>query len=220
MAEIKVTKETAPDEDHQKHIGRFGDWAKRYNSSPMQFTVFRPVQRMTLRSLYTSLGLRDLQTAKILDIGCGTGQLLVRIGKLCPEARLFGVDPADGMIEVAREAVARKNLDIKLSEAYAEDLPYFADTFDAVTTTISFHHWADQKQGLSEVRRVLKPGGTFVLIDITSTGALRTLLAPQDHGRFYTAPELSEILRDAGFETVRSQPLMHLLGSVRCYICQ
>jgi ubiquinone/menaquinone biosynthesis C-methylase UbiE len=205
---------------HHKHVGRFGDWAQRYNFSPLQLTVFGPVQRMTLRALYNSLGFKKLQVAKILDIGCGTGQLLVRIGRLCPDTKLFGVDPAQGMLEVAQKAATHSNAEIQLTEAYAEDLPFFSSSFDAVTTTISFHHWANQKQGLAEVRRVLKPGGTFVLIDIMEGGAFRPLLAPINHGYFHTTRRLTDMLEEAGFKVISSRPLMHLLGSVRCYICQ
>ena len=73
-------------------------------------------------------------------------------------AELTGADPAAGMIDQAR-AAAPGGASVRFVQAFAEELPFPDASFDLVTSTMSFHHWADQRRGLREVRRVLAPGG-------------------------------------------------------------
>ena len=76
-------------------------------------------------------------------------------------------------------------------------------SFDLALTTMSFHHWADQRTALGEVRRVLSSGGIFVLADLLAAGPARILLLRRGWGRFASPAVLDEMLRDAGFEVER-----------------
>ena len=91
---------------------------------------------------------------RILDLGCGDGQLTQRIA--ATGARVLGVDASAQMVAAAR---ARG---IVVDEASAESLPYGIRTFDAVFSNAAFHWVRDQDAMLAEVHRVLKPGGRFV----------------------------------------------------------
>ena len=78
-----------------------------------------------------------------------------------PEAQLFGIDPAERMISEA----TRLNPIATFKVGFAESLPLTDHCTDVVISSLSFHHWADQKKGIQEVARVLKPGGSFCLAD-------------------------------------------------------
>ncbi len=91
---------------------------------------------------------------RILDLGCGDGQLTVRLAAAGPEVR--GVDASPAMVAAAR---ARG---IAADEASAEKLPYPDESFDAVFSNAALHWVRGQDEMMAEVHRVLKPGGRFV----------------------------------------------------------
>jgi ubiquinone/menaquinone biosynthesis C-methylase UbiE len=106
----------------------------------------------------------------VLDVGCGTGALVRELARRLPAGvELAGVDPAPAMIEVAQGAL-RECPNVHLEVASAEQLPFSAARFDLVISTVSFHHWADQAAGLSEISRVLRPPGRLLLADNFATG--------------------------------------------------
>ncbi len=143
--------------DKSEDIESFDRRAGGYEASFTQRLFFDPVQRAVL-----DLAARDAPPENILDIGCGTGRLLRKAAARWPDARLIGVDPADGMIRQARQRTPQATF----FSGQAEALPLPAASFDLITSTNSFHHWADQRQGIREVARTLRPGGQFVLADL------------------------------------------------------
>jgi ubiquinone/menaquinone biosynthesis C-methylase UbiE len=138
---------------------------------------------------------------RVLDIGCGTGLLLRELATRLPGAAvLTGIDPAAGMIEEARAKSADPRL--TYTAGVAERLPFADASFDLVITTTSFDHWADQLAGLTECRRVLAPGGLFVLTDQCSAWLMPTL-AGSRRGRARTPLRATRLLAAAGFRSVR-----------------
>jgi ubiquinone/menaquinone biosynthesis C-methylase UbiE len=97
----------------------------------------------------------------ILDVGCGTGRLLRAATVHWPEAQVFGVDPAEGMVSEAN----RLNPNATFKVAWAESLPFPDQAADMVLSSLLFHHWRNQTKGLQEIARVLRPGGLFCLAD-------------------------------------------------------
>ncbi len=184
-------------------MARFDRWAPDYDQDPRQERFFRPVHARTL-DLISRLGVRP---RKALDIGCGTGALLRALSRLFPETELTGVDAAPGMIRVARQA----GVPATLVQADAEALPFASQVFELVTSTVSFHHWADQRAGLDEVARVLAPGGVFVLTDLHAVGYLRaffTLARRRD--RMHTKDEVTRMLTRAGLRVSGWAPIFDL----------
>ena len=102
--------------------------------------------------------------SRVLDAGCGTGALLRLAADRFPEAELVGADPSAEMIRVANGSDPRGGR-LRFVQAPAEEVPLPSGHFDLALSTISFHHWADQSQGLREVSRVLASGGVFLLAD-------------------------------------------------------
>lgn len=138
---------------------------------------------------------------RILDVGCGTGFLLRQLATRLPNAiELVGVDPARGMVEVARTA-APDDPRLRFLSGVAERLPFPDEAFDLVVSTTSFDHWADQQGGLVECARVLTPVGYLVLTDLFSAALLPTLLfGHRGHAR--TKRRAGELLNAAGFASL------------------
>ena len=147
------------------------------------------------RSPKSNLAIVDLAEFErahvVLDIGCGPG-VAVRAAADHVE-RAVGVDRAPAMVEIATSRSADvPNAEFKLGSA--EALPFDDATFDRVWTIRAFHHWEDRDAGLREVKRVLKPGGRFLIIERQSNGK---------HGLNQAgASALGDALRAAGFSWI------------------
>ena len=99
----------------------------------------------------------------ILDIGCGTGSQLVANRIPVPHGQMVGLDFHLGMVRQAR----RKAEHIDWVQGDGARLPFAADTFDFVTNQFSFHHLQDKPGMIAEVFRILRPGGRFVMTNIS-----------------------------------------------------
>jgi ubiquinone/menaquinone biosynthesis C-methylase UbiE len=131
--------------------------------------------------------------ARVLDVGCGTGLFLRSLaGRLPAAADLIGIDPAEQMLAVARAA----SPDFELHCASAEQLPFPDRSFDLVAGTLSFDHWRDQRVGLAECRRVLRPEGTLVLADLFAAWLWPTTFRCR---RARTPRGAEALLAEAGF---------------------
>jgi ubiquinone/menaquinone biosynthesis C-methylase UbiE len=148
-----------PTTQHEKDIERFDQWASSYEHSWMQRALFDPAHQAALALAAAIVR----QPANVLDVGCGTGKLLRQARTYWPETQLIGVDPAPGMIEVAK----RLTPNATFFPGMAEALPLQDSSVDLALSTISFHHWQDQAAGIREIARVLRPGGHFLLVDMS-----------------------------------------------------
>ncbi|MBI5643092.1 MAG: methyltransferase domain-containing protein [Deltaproteobacteria bacterium] len=117
-----------------------------------------------------TLGFAELKPGDcVLDVGCGTG-VLTRLADLAvgQAGNVVGIDPAAKMIGVAKKNALLQESRAEFRLAVIEDLPFEDNRFDCVLSSAMFHHLPpDLKvKGVSEVHRVLKPGGRFVLVDV------------------------------------------------------
>lgn len=152
---------------HGHDVDRFNRMAEGYDRHWLQRFVFEPVQRTVMDLAAQTVS----QPAAILDVGCGTGRLLRLAEARYPNARLFGVDPAPEMVRQA-EIAAPKGSVIRFQQGVAEKLPFLDAQFDLVFSTLTFHHWDDQAKGISEIARVLAPGGRWLIADIMPAGLI------------------------------------------------
>jgi SAM-dependent methyltransferase len=133
---------------------------------------------------------------RILDVGCGTGANLLMLSKY---GDAEGVDVSEDALAFCRDRGLEK---VKLGAG--EELPYEDGTFDLVTAFDVVEHMDDDLAGLTEMRRVLRPGGRVLLF----VPAFMFLWGLQDdvsnHRRRYRLPELRRVLEQAGFEVERT----------------
>jgi demethylmenaquinone methyltransferase / 2-methoxy-6-polyprenyl-1,4-benzoquinol methylase len=103
-----------------------------------------------------------------LDICCGTGDLALELRRrIGPDGRVVGSDFSEPMLELARRKSGDEGLPVEFGWADALDLPYGDASFDAVTIGFGARNLADLDKGLSEMARVLRPGGRLVILEIT-----------------------------------------------------
>ncbi len=162
---------------------------------------------------------------RVLEIGCGTGSLLLMVKRAQPGAEVVGLDPDPGALEIARRKAARAGLAIRLDPGFSERLPYADGSFDHVLSSLMFHHLSltAKEQTLREVRRVLRPGGRFHLVDLDGTpGGGHASLSRLFHSGAVlrdNAPErVLGLLRDAGLaDPAVVGTRATRLGRVACY---
>jgi ubiquinone/menaquinone biosynthesis C-methylase UbiE len=150
---------------------------------------------------------RRLRPARALDLGCGAGHAAFALAR-GGVASLIACDVSEPMLAVVeREAQARGHSAIETRRAAAEQLPFDASAFDLIVTRFSAHHWPSVPAAVGEVMRVLRPGGTLVVIDVMAPEAalldttLQTLelLRDMSHVRNYRASEWRSMLNLPGF---------------------
>jgi SAM-dependent methyltransferase len=178
--------------------------------------IYDPVVALTTREgtfkreLLRELGPRAGE--RILDLGCGTGTLALMIKHSQPEAAMEGVDADPTVLARARRKSAKQGLPIRFHCALAQELPFEANVFDAVVTSLFLHHLArDQKMAaFAEVSRVLRPGGRLHIADWGRPSGRLMALASKPirllDGFAPTADNLAgrlpAMLAEAGFEEV------------------
>lgn len=103
----------------------------------------------------------------VLDLGCGTGTLMLMLKQRHPEARIVGLDGDDLIVSLAREKLRRSSVEVSLAVALADAAPFAAAQFDRVLTTLVLHHLDSEtkKRALKEAFRVLRPGGELHIAD-------------------------------------------------------
>lgn len=111
---------------------------------------------------------------RVLEIGCGTGSLLMRIARAQPALELTGLDPDPKALERAKTKADGASTPIRFDRGFSDAMPYPDASFDRVFACFMFHHLegADEKlRTLREVRRVLEPGGRLHLLDFAQPEA-------------------------------------------------
>ncbi len=166
---------------------------------------------------------------KVLDVGCGTGTLALEVQqRVGATGRAFGVDPGAQQIARARSKAARRALPIEFKIGVIEHLDFPDQTFDAVVSTLMMHHLPDdlKRQGLSEIARVLKPGGRLVIADFKRPENAQDQRARHGrHGAMGSGiQDLPALVKDAGFSQVETEemqpprlPVLPGAGCVRAY---
>ncbi len=103
----------------------------------------------------------------ILDIATGTGDLAIQMAEQTGASEIIGLDLSEGMLREGRKKITKKSLDqkIEMVQGDSEDLPFENDHFDAITVAFGVRNFENLEKGLTEIQRVLKPGGIFVVLE-------------------------------------------------------
>ena len=161
--------------------------------------------------------IRELPYESLLDVGCGTGFLIDLLAKQ-RSARYCGADLSDGMIRMAEE---KRIEGAEFTVSSADKLPYPDETFDIVTCSQSFHHYPYPEQAMREAKRVLKPGGLYILSDtgIGGVGAwidnhiIFKLMSSGDC-RTTNRKGIEKLMANAGFTVTDSRQVKGMIYTV------
>ncbi|MBI5503458.1 MAG: class I SAM-dependent methyltransferase [Deltaproteobacteria bacterium] len=139
-------------------------------------------ERSYLSSVLSAAALKSAD--RLLDVGCGSGDLLAAAAILEPGALLYGIDPDEDALELASRKIYGTLQSVELHQAVAESLPFESDFFDIVTATLMVGSLSltQRREMLAECFRVLAPGGRLLIADwAASNEGLRALLAYPNH---------------------------------------
>lgn len=102
----------------------------------------------------------------ILDIATGTGDLAINLAKT-NATKIVGLDISSGMLDIGKQKIKKKSLDSKIDMILgdSEDMPFEDNAFDAITVAFGVRNFETLENGLKEIYRVLKPNGTFVILE-------------------------------------------------------
>ncbi|SDH59492.1 class I SAM-dependent methyltransferase [Paraburkholderia phenazinium] len=163
---------------HDQVADAFGSTAASYLTSHVHATG------ADLQTLAASIAATP--GATVLDMGCGAGHASFAAAQHAQAVVAYDIAPQ--MLATVAAAAKERGLDnIRTQQGAAETLPFDDASFDWVISRMSAHHWHDVPKALAEVRRVLKPGGRVLFIDIAGI----------DHPLLDTHIQAVEVLRDA-----------------------
>ena len=185
---------------HDQSITKsFGSNAEMYLTSP--------VHSMGADLDWLARAAAALDRPKVLDIGCGAGHAGFAVAPFSTE--VIAYDLTDSMLEVTAATARERNLqNLSVRQGTAAELPFEDARFDFIVSRYSAHHWTEVPRALSEVRRVLRPGGQVCFIDTAGAPAplldthLQAVELARDpsHVRSYSKHEWLSMFQTAGFD--------------------
>jgi len=163
----------------------------------------------------------------VLEVGCGTGSLTLAAKRQAGlSGKVFGIDIITGMIEVSQRKAAEAHEEITFQEGSIDNIPFSADQFDVVMCSFMIFHMSEEtrRKGISEIHRVLKPGGRLLVLDLAMpTRPFQRAIAQRLLG-FSAGDDLRDLLplmEASGFSDLKSGPAkfrlfgLSLIGYVR-----
>ncbi len=140
----------------------------------------------------------------VVDIGCGTGVLLIEAQKQFPQAKFIGFDPEQEASTIARKRMRRLSIPIVVLEDWAEELWIADNSVDVALSTLVLHHLpTDAKiESLKEMHRILKPGGKVIISDFGPGGWGLFLFEHRGYLKDHRLGLIPEFLKKSGFKNV------------------
>ena len=147
----------------------------------------------------------------VLDLGCGTATLAVMVKQAYPDALVTGLDGDPQVLQIGRAKAKKAGVALTLDQGMAYELPYPDASFDRVLSSLMFHHLTTQnkQRAIKEVYRVLRPGGSFLIVDFGRPQGIWSRLILPVMARLEEVADnykglLLTMLRLAGFEAIAS----------------
>jgi demethylmenaquinone methyltransferase/2-methoxy-6-polyprenyl-1,4-benzoquinol methylase len=145
--------------------------ARMFNKIAWRYDFLNHFLSLGIDKYWRKKAIRSLHHKKplfILDIATGTGDLAIEAVSLMPE-KIIGIDISTEMLEIGRKKILKKKLNdkIQLLEGDSEKLIFDDNKFDAITVAFGVRNFQNLEKGLLEINRVLKPGGTVVILEFS-----------------------------------------------------
>jgi demethylmenaquinone methyltransferase/2-methoxy-6-polyprenyl-1,4-benzoquinol methylase len=145
--------------------------ASMFNNISAKYDFLNHFLSLGIDKLWRKRAIRELKSLKpkrILDIATGTGDFALEALKINPQ-NVIGVDISEGMLKVGMDKMKAKQVDhiISLRLGDSENLPFETYSFDAITVGFGVRNFENLTKGLSEMLRVLKPGGKVVVLEFS-----------------------------------------------------
>ncbi len=145
---------------------------------------------------------------RLLEIGCGTGNLAILAKQLYPSAKVVGIDPDPKALSMARKKAQRADAEVVFQEAFSEQLPFPDTSFDRVLSAFMLHHIQPDSKipALRETFRLLKPGGSLLLADFEGGEHPRGHhfgRTPHQNKESRFSHTISYLMQEAGFANVK-----------------
>lgn len=137
------------------------DFDKIYSKSTLVYDI--AVKLMPVWKTWIKKAIPYIQGSKVLEVSFGTGYLMTQYAS---RFETFGIDYNKEMVKTARKNLLKKRLNANIVQGNVESLPYGDEYFDSLVNTMAFSGYPDGEKAMSEMIRVLKPGGKLILIDI------------------------------------------------------
>ncbi len=155
----------------EKDQGKKEQVAEMFNNISKRYDLLNHVLSMGIDILWRKKAVRMLKPFApkvILDIATGTGDFAIESSRLKP-SKIYGVDISEGMLDVGRKKIKAKKLEdvIEMQLGDSENMAFEDNFFDAVTVAFGVRNYENLKLGLSEMYRVMKPGGHVVIIEFS-----------------------------------------------------
>ncbi len=238
MAEMTVV----PYKDDQS--GKKEQVARMFNNISHRYDFLNHFLSLGIDKIWRKKAIGLLRTLKpriILDVATGTGDFAIQAMELKPE-KVFGIDISEGMLEVGRKKIRGKQLDdvIDLRTGDSENIPFPENKFDAVTVAFGVRNFENLEKGLSEIFRVLVPGGRLVVLEFSrprvfpmkqlynayfrfilprvgrmvSKDASAYTYLPASVQAFPDGDDFLQVLKNVGFKDTQCKPLTFGISSI------
>jgi ubiquinone/menaquinone biosynthesis C-methylase UbiE len=187
---------TKPAPSHIHHP-RFSAYYERASQGSAEQRFFEPLRRELIEQAH----------GVVLEIGAGNG---LNFALYDPQkvTRVEAIEPDSTMLDYARGRIGLARVPLMVTQAIAEELPFADGTFDCVVATLVFCSVGDPARGLREIQRVLKPGGTLLLLEHVRsegrfTAGLQDLIVPlttRIAGNCHWNRDTGQTVHEAGFQ--------------------
>lgn len=159
-----------------KEGGKKEQVADMFNNISPKYDLLNRIMTMRIDVIWRKKAIRSLQSIHpqlMLDVATGTGDFAIESLRILKPKKIIGIDISQGMLNVAKEKIAKKGLEesIAVKLADSENLPFEDNTFDAVTVAFGVRNFENLDKGLAEINRVLKPGGKAVILELSNPTA-------------------------------------------------
>ncbi|HET9177018.1 MAG TPA: class I SAM-dependent methyltransferase [Terriglobia bacterium] len=152
-------------------------------------------------------------TGSLLDVGCGPGNIALKVARRCRGLAVVGLDRSRNMVETARRMAAELGLENRVffQQASADRLPFSGGAFDFVLSNSVLHHLSDPARVLGEMLRVIKPDGSILLRDLRRPSRLAYPWHVRWYGRHYSGI-MKRLFEDSVRAAYTPDELADLLG--------